>query len=320
MVFQTVCLDGLKTRPTKKLTLCAVPTTNCPFTIDVFHGQLSPNVAQVYARVDTLPGGGPWTLTGVVRGPECLHAKTLPTTVPLADLGSGPTLLAKATLADPCFWSMELPALYRMRLELRERDRLIATDERQVGFRFLGVSGRSFYWRGERWVLRGVHRGAVNDCPLSDWRSSETAMIVERPDEALCRDASREGVVLVAKVATDEQDLAAELHRLARWPSVTLALIELTSNQAIPNRDAAPNLMLGCGPLARVAFIPDWAEVVVVEANALPVTVPRQITRPMALIACRQAANGLSLGEARAQCDVLQRDLATLGDFAGYLV
>src|SRR5688572_12948569 len=108
------------------------------FEIDVFHGQLSPHAAQIYARIEGLPGGKEWTISGRVRGPECRHAKTLPTNHTFVDLGAGATLLARATVPDPCFWSPDLPALYRVTLELRQHNDVVQTAEREFGMRFFG--------------------------------------------------------------------------------------------------------------------------------------------------------------------------------------
>src|SRR5688572_22346505 len=105
--------------------------------IDVFHGQLSPNLAQIYARVADLPGGQDWKLIGHLRGPECRHAKTLPTTHAFVDLGPGENLLSRVTLPDPCFWSPDLPALYRVSLELRRQNTVIHSVNREFGLRFL---------------------------------------------------------------------------------------------------------------------------------------------------------------------------------------
>ena len=289
------------------------------FEFDIFHGQLSPNGAQVYARVAALPGGGRWTLSGRMRGPECYLAKMLTTNIPFVDLGRGPTLLAKATLTDPCFWSAELPALYRVTIELRSEGSLIATHERPFGLRFLGHSERYFYWENKRWVLRGVHRDAVWDSPLSTWRETATAMVVEHPDDELCLESSRQGVVVVAKIGAGA-DVLAELRRLAAWPCVAIALIESPGEKLTAYHQVVPNLILGTLPKTSNDFIPEWSQTAFVDAPRLPAALQRLASRPIALIASRRLGEKKSLAEARAACDILQRDVVQLGDFAGYVV
>ena len=63
--------------------------------LDVFYGELTVHRACIYARLPRPAEDAGLTLAGQVRGPRCLHAQTLPLTSPLADLGPGPTLLAR---------------------------------------------------------------------------------------------------------------------------------------------------------------------------------------------------------------------------------
>src|SRR5262245_46001615 len=124
--------------------------------LDVFYGDLTVNRALVYARLPLPADAGPWSLGGHVRGPRCLTAQTLPVTSKLEDLGPGPTLLAKATVTDPCFWSPDLPAIYDVTVHLLRGGEIAATASREIGLRSLGVRGRHLALESKRWVLRGV--------------------------------------------------------------------------------------------------------------------------------------------------------------------
>jgi hypothetical protein len=65
--------------------------------------------------------------------------------------------------------------------------------------------------------------------------------------------------------------------------------------------------------------LPDWAEVVLVEArdeHSLSSSL-RPADRPV--IAVRPLETPLDIVEARAACDALQRDLAAVSQFAGYI-
>lgn len=162
--------------------------------LDLFHGETTDALAHIYARLPRagLPEG--CTLTGTLAGPDCRYAKTLTTRVKFADCGPGPTLLARAVLPDPCGWTPELPFLYRANLELRCRGELLASEERIYGIRRLGVRGKSFYWEGKRWVMRGVCLDSIDCKTVEDWRETGTAMFVENAPEELLSEASKTGI------------------------------------------------------------------------------------------------------------------------------
>jgi len=289
------------------------------YSIEIFHGQLTPNLAHIYARVSALPGGGPWTLAGRVRGPECAFSKTLPTTTLFADSGRGATLLAKATLTEPCFWSADLPFLYHVTIELRHHGRPEFKYEQQFGMRFLGRSDRYFYWANKRWVLRGAHQDSVTDSPLSAWRDEATAMIVEEPPENLCLETSRQGVILVAKLRRTG-DVLVKLRRLAAWPSVAIVLVEAPTDVTAAYQVVVPNLLLGMADYKSTDNVPEWSQAVLIHSENLATATQNTSQRPIALIACRRLAGTRSLSAARSACDLLQRDVVQLGDFAGYVV
>ena len=74
-------------------------------------------------------------------------------------------------------------------------------------------------------VMAGyVERGEVPETPLVQWRAADTMMVVERPNDELCREASRLGALLVAEIAGGPEELESEARRLARWPAVAVAL------------------------------------------------------------------------------------------------
>ncbi len=288
------------------------------FQIDVFHGQLSAHAAQVYARVDGLPGGQEWTITGRIRGPECRHAKTLPTNHSFVDLGMGETLLARATLPDPCSWSPDLPALYRVTLELRHGDDVVQTAERELGLRVFGTRGNSFYLDGKRWVLRAVHPECVEATPLTDWREAVAAMLVDHPSDELCREASREGVLLVARVKGDDIGV---LHRLSHWASVGIVVSSGPSYILTEARRQFPNLLMaGIAESDEGGDRPDAYSAMFIAETALNSQGSRFVPPSQPTIPVRRLDGLRPLADARFSCDLLQRDLAYLGDFAGYVV
>ena len=85
--------------------------------LELFFGDASDAVARVYARLpcdETTTGS---QLTGELIGPECRFAQTLSARIPFQDRGPGESLLAEAVVPDPCFWTPELPMLYKARIE-----------------------------------------------------------------------------------------------------------------------------------------------------------------------------------------------------------
>jgi hypothetical protein len=63
-----------------------------------------------------------------------------------------------------------------------------------------------------------------------------------------------------------------------------------------------------------------WADAVAVEVGEVGQFPARVANCPLAIIACRTSGSYASVAAGRAECDRLQRDLAGLGDWAGYIV
>ena len=184
--------------------------------LEVFFGHTSDAVAYVYARLSGVPADGSWRLSGSLTGPVCRYAETLPARSQLVDRGPGASLLAAAAVPEPCFWSPEMPHLYDVEIELRHGDDMVATAKRLFGFRNLGAAGSKLIYDAKRWVLRAVIADEVATGDLGEWRDSNTAMLVANPSDALCEEASRVGVLLMAEVQRADR---AALQRLARWPA-----------------------------------------------------------------------------------------------------
>ena len=71
---------------------------------------------------------------------------------------SGESKLAFAPLVSPELWSVDTPNLYRLRVELNERDAVVDTVEQTFGIRRIEFRERGgFYLNGERLLLRGTH-------------------------------------------------------------------------------------------------------------------------------------------------------------------
>jgi hypothetical protein len=243
----------------------------------------------------------------------------LPATVSLRDLGPGPTLLGEAIVPDPCFWSPESPALYDVEVALvNDRGEAYESTIRQLGIRSLGIRG-SLYLEGKRWVVRGAERAIDPSAPVSAWREAWCSPLVASRDEGFLEEASRLGVVAVVAVAGSAAEIETELLRLSHWPAAAIAIIDCSQPLDAAIADAAPNLLLGWRMHGSDASPPAWAQIIFVDVEASREFVGlAALKRPV--VAMRRLAEQTDLGHARSACDVLQRDLAPYGDFAGYIV
>jgi hypothetical protein len=280
--------------------------------LDLFHSGASANRTAVYARLRQPPQGEGFSLSGTIRGPHCLYSTTLPATLRLRDAGPGETLLAKALVPDPCYWTPDLPFLYDVRLELKCGAEVVTSAERLLGVRDYGLRGQFFYDQGKRRVIRAVRREACDEMELLAWHDAATAMFVASPSDELCHEASRSGVMLIVMV--ESAKAIDQVRRLSRHAAVALVCIR--------GEYDAKHIAEAAGNLDVARFIPagesfENAPIAVVECrDAFPATE----TGSSAVIAYRPLAGKRSLADARAACDQLQADLAPAGDFAGYVV
>lgn len=264
--------------------------------LELFYGGVTPNRATVYARLQDVSATPGMTLSGFIRGPHCLYSTTLPATIRLADAGPGETLLARAMVPDPCYWSPELPFLYDVHVELKRNGEVLASVDRVFGMRNFAVRGQFLYLNGKRWTIRGAKQAPETD--LAAWHDEPLAMYCPTPpSDAFCDEASRVGVLLVVQ-APQDPDATAELQRLARHAAV--ALLVHSPGQVDPAwQAAAPNIAL--------ASLLDADAV----RNRPVLDQPSIAFRP---------ANTATLEALRAASDQLQADLAPHGEFAGYIV
>jgi hypothetical protein len=287
--------------------------------LELFFGEATDTVAHVYARLLGSQPNDHLQLTGTLKGPSCRYARTLQASFSLVDRGPGNSVLAETIVPDPCFWTPEMPQLYQADVQLRQRGDILARTSRIFAFRRLGANGRKLLFDGKGCVLRAVSRDEVPATELSQWRELDAAMLVRDPDEKLCEEASRVGVLLVASVDPPASDWAGEICRLSRWPAV--GMVVSLGGAALDPDDLNHNLLLAErfrpeNPIAPAA----WADAVVCDMANPDTWAARTADCKLPIIAARPAAKPRSLMEARALCDLLQRDLADQGEIAGYIV
>ena len=94
------------------------------------------DVSDLEARVIVRFGGAHVQLRGLLRGPFCEKAHTLPADYPLVALsGADIGAVAEAVVTDPCSWSPELPHLYRVEVEALRNGEVIASYQGELGLR-----------------------------------------------------------------------------------------------------------------------------------------------------------------------------------------
>lgn len=290
---------------------------------DIFYGASTPQRATLYVRVSREGLPDDCTLRGIVTGPECEIAATLPSKAGLRDLGAGESLLASAALPDPVFWSAKLPARYRVQVELCRGEEVLAREERLVGLRALGGIGTDLRQEGKRIVLRMVHRGEAPQLEVAAWREHSASMIAMLPSDELCDEASRIGVMLTVLVQGSADEAASQLERLARHAAVAIAVVD--GNLDTPAErlhNAAPNILL-FQPMSPDEGI--WRPAPWAQGIMTPIMQPASFALAasscqLPILAARPFGATDDLAAARAACDDLQRDLAPYCQCAGYIV
>lgn len=299
------------------------------FDPDVFHGELTANRAQVFVRAPRTADLAGCTLHGYVQGPRCEYAHTLPAKFTLQDLGPGPTLLARATLTDPCLWTSDLPQIYDVHIELRRGSEVLAREQRMLGLRGIGARTSAetpqLVREGKVWVPRGVALESLDTIEVAGLREQLLIGVCTSPPLDLLVEASRRGLYLIVRLDHEQQDVPQAIRHLARWPAVIAASIRHGESLDRSLSQLASNLLLlqEIDSSSRVApNLAAWAAAGLVALPSGETQVDSRLdvkSLPWLVHRSPGVAN-LTLTQARAECDRLQRDLASARQFSGYLV
>ncbi len=286
--------------------------------LEVFIGDSNNAEARVYARLPLANGGDEYRLSGSVIGPYCRYNHTLPAKIPLVDRGPGGGLLAQAIVPDPCFWSPELPMVYRAHIELQHSGRTVARAERLLGIKPLGVRGSQIVCEGKNLVLCAVRWQHLPPTPLSVWREQAAAIDIDEPEDAWLEEASQAGVWVIARIQRLDDGLSTAVRRLARWPAV--AVIALGSAAGMRLSHPTGNCILAQITQATGPSLPEaWCQAVIAKHSQAGefAAATGSDSRPVLIERDAQFDN---LADARRACDLLQADFAARGQFAGYIV
>ncbi len=319
--------------------------------LDCLLGRSDSLRAEVFFRA-ALPSGveaAATALTGTLAGPECKHAITLPVTAKLGGVrpgGEAPaarSVVARAILTEPAFWTPELPNLYRLdaRLDVAGSER--AAWQRRLGLRRLGVRGRSLWLDGRRYVPRGL-AATVDIIDVAACRTAALAAVVADPPEALLDRCDAEGLAVIGLLADDVgrpldvAEATAAVVRWARHPAVLVAVVprglsaEAVAAIVAEVRGRTDTLLLGreVDGLEPPVEVPDGIDLLVVALppEGLPHDAWQAAPPAVPLIARRTGHAAAGSEPSRRGCDALQATLAAGGggqpgprwDWAGYLV
>ena len=296
--------------------------------LELFCGEANTAEARIYARW-TIDDREPQqavrpTISGQLIGPSCEFSHTLPANHPFREIDRGDDLqsaaLAEAIMPDPCFWTPDLPFLYRAQMQVHRGIEVVEVD-RIVGIRRLGVRGKSLFFDGKRFVLRALECKMQN-AELKSFlehnqdflRETWTALILENPGDEVCEFASRRGILIVADLQATDDSLLRSLRRLARWPAIGIAII--AGHDAVSaNRFGDISTLLLAQIIAaeqQLTHAP-WADLLFVEATQPADFHEKTAGLGVPVVAVRRRSAANPIEQARAACDILQSDLAPFG-------
>jgi hypothetical protein len=285
--------------------------------LELIQGEFGPSKAVLYARLPTPPTAGDWQLSGKVRGPLNDFSETLPTQFGFRDLGAQPTLLAAATIVDPCAWLPGSPMRYEIEVSLERNGKVVETAKRGAVLKDFAIRGKSLYLGGKRWVARGCVRRSIHGS-LHLWREAECIRVIRRIDYGLLMESNRIGLPTIVVPRDSETLSILELRRLSRYGTVMMVVYptEKVPDEAIAS--SAPNLVLAQMLKPDEPLLP-WVHCAWVNAASTESFAKIVGNMNVPVVAFRRSF-ATSLPEARAAIDTLQADLAPIGQFAGYVV
>ncbi len=285
--------------------------------LDVFWTELSPNRAVVYARLTGHEYRADWRLTGTIRGPHSARHETLPATIAFQDLGPGPTQLARAVVPDPSDWSPQAPNVYQIIIELHREGSEPLRTERRIGFKPIRAAERYLLREGKTWVPRGVLVEWVSEADYLPVREHQPVLVLPSLTEPTLEWASQQGAYVAVRFSGTTDAIARDLRRFAAWPAAWLAIIDCAAG--FDYREVAPNLVLA-QVLQDECRLQPWCQALWAADSLGPAMLRGCLGLGKPTLVYRNDPRQPSLLEVRASCDALQRDLAPIGQFAGYFV
>jgi hypothetical protein len=294
--------------------------------LQLFFGEANEAEARVYAllsRADYPRGTG---LTGELKGPICLYAKTIPAKFRFTDRSDDRSLLAEAIVPDPSFWTPQLPMLYGaiMEVQLPDGTKLRDRESRLLGLRRLGTIGKSIYLDQQRFVFRGISLPGMDPSDHAIARDTATAICVQSATQSTCGSASQHGVLLIADGTNwspgDTEQIRRQVATIARWPAVAIIILDDHIEFGNELRRLARNTLFAQSCTDAKSFVRcPWAQVVCWQIGLDDNNLEPPAT-DLPIIVCYRGQTHATILDGRASCDRIQAQLADVGDFAGYFV
>jgi hypothetical protein len=267
-----------------------------------------------------------WRIAGKITGPYCVNSETLPAVIAFQDQGDGAGLLATARIPDPCAWTARLPATYKVDIELTHAGKCKQKSPHLFTFRGNEIRQNSFYQTDlngnyRRWVLRCVQHPL--DDALEDggeqFREEGLVCTVLNPTTEQCNLATLNGVAILSIVQhRDIEKTVSAIEKLNAWGCVTACVIDGDAEiQAIDLKNV--RMPIGCRVSDISEPLPKWAQFSVVDIASISdaSAIVQWGKMPVIVSDVRPFEDCVS---ARKQCAVLQKDVATQGDYAGYCI
>lgn len=289
--------------------------------LDVFHGELHPGSAHLYARVSTDSDlNGAWEdgvrIHGAIDGPFCEGSSTLPAHLAFEDRGPGTALLAHVQLPDPCYWTPEVPLRYRVRIEIQKAAETIWHAEQMLGLRQLGLDSGRFQCAHQPWTLMGGELAGFRHGPPP----AGMVGVMRGTDAGLLEAMSAGGgwclTLLEQQHHREQLDLALrDCHAAANIGVILGGELSDFAPQA------APNLIRGQLFEADQDLRPaEWVDVAFVRFNDPAELARRTEKLDIPVVAVGTQSEDAGWKEIESSCQQLLGRLAAFRQFAGYIV
>lgn len=261
---------------------------------------------------------GTTSLSGDIYGPVCKGSQTLPSRATIVDTSSQGALTASATVLDPTPWTPELPATYLATVHVSIDGDSPLTCNHQFGFKSLEIRNDSFYVNQRRFVprLAQLNLQGLDASDLLDIVKEEhLCLAVSHPAHDLLRLATEQGCWVV--ILLDGSEDPATVLSWCKHPACFAVVLTTEASIQLLNplqNQIGAYTMLG-QQVSPGQDISDLVQFVTVEASELNVV--ESTKKPVVVT---RNDNGVSIENGRRGCELIQRDTAMTGDFAGYAV
>ena len=170
-------------------------------------------------------------------------------------------------------------------------------------------------------MLRGVNEYTTTSSSLQEWHEVQAAYAADSFQRDNLASASECGALAMVHVAEASSPPYSRLRQLALFPAAAIAIIDEPLPPEFRSSEVAPNLILAQWIDAESRWPRQpWAQLLVVDADDPKLVAEAMTFGEIPMISVRFLRPATDLLTARAACDALQRDLAPLGQFAGYVV